>query len=114
MGRRKLLVLLLGLPMLFGACRTAPIYDVKNAALPSPPGGKPLTIEDVAKAIAATGKQLGWQIDEVRPGELTGTLKVKSHVAVVSIVHDTSKYSITYKDSTKHAEIARRPRPGPL
>lgn len=37
---------------------------------------------------------------QMEPGYIVGTLKLRSHVAVVDIRHTTKSYSITYKDST--------------
>jgi hypothetical protein len=81
-----------------GCSRTVPILTVVAAPLGPPPGERP-TSEEVARAIWAAGKRLGWVIQEVRPGELTGSLSLRNHVAVVTIVHDTSTFSIKYKDS---------------
>jgi hypothetical protein len=60
-----------------------------------------LTTDDVAQAVFRAGSRLGWQIEPVTPGTLRGTLKLRQHVAVVSITHDTSTFRITYQDSTK-------------
>jgi hypothetical protein len=79
-------------------CRTATIKNVTNAPLAPAPDTK-LTMEDVSKAIWTAGKRLGWVIQDVHPGELTGTLNRRKHVAVVTITHDTSTFSIDYKDS---------------
>jgi len=83
----------------FAGCRTAPILNVYNAPLPLPPNTR-LTIQDVGKAIWIAGERMGWRIEEVRPGEATGTLTRGRHVAVVWIKYDTSKFNIVYKDST--------------
>ncbi len=80
-------------------CQTAPIRNVTGASLSAAPGTT-LTMDQVAKAIGRAGQRLGWQIEQVRPGELTGTLKLRSHVAVVSITHDTLTFSIRYREST--------------
>ena len=81
-----------------GCSRTVPILTVVAAPLGPAPGNKP-SLEDVSRTIWAAGKKLGWVIQEVRPGELTGTLSLRNHVAVVTIVHDTATFSIRYKDS---------------
>lgn len=98
--RRRMLSLLLTAAVIasFAGCRTAPILSVSNAALPLPPNAR-LTTQDVAKAIWVAGEKLGWRIEEVRPGEITATLVLRTHVAVVSITYDTAKFSIAYKDS---------------
>jgi hypothetical protein len=95
-----LLALLLAISIgLVAGCRTALIYDVRNAALAPPPGAT-LTSEDVRKAVRTAGERLGWRMEDVRPGEMVGTLTMSQrHVAVVSIDYDTSQFSIRYKDS---------------
>lgn len=100
MRRRALILALVAGVSIAGCVRTQPIYNITNAPLPRSPGAAEPTTQQVARAIYAAGKRLGWQIHEVRPGEMTGTLRLRAHVAVVSIVHDTSKFSIRYKDST--------------
>ena len=101
MRRRALIIILLiGTVAIAGCVRTQPIYNVSGARLATAPGIPPRTVDEVAKAIWMAGKKLGWQIDEVRPGELTGTLKLRSHVAVMSIVHDQSTFSIKFKNGT--------------
>jgi len=81
-----------------GACRTARIENVRNAPLPTGPGTS-LSIDDVARAIRTAGSKLGWVMQEVRPGQMTGTLSVRRHVAVVLITYDATAFSIEYKDS---------------
>lgn len=82
----------------FTGCRTATIQNVTNQPLAPAPNTQ-LTMESVSKAIWAAGKKLGWVIQEDRPGQLTGTLNLRKHVAVVGIAHDTKTFSIVYKDS---------------
>ena len=81
-----------------GCVRTAPILTVIAAPLGPAPGTQP-TLEEVSRVIWAAGKKLGWVMQEVRPGEVTGTLSLRNHLAVVTIMHDTSTFSIKYKDS---------------
>jgi len=75
------------------------IYQVNNSPIESA-AAKKLSIEDVQKAIIGAGTGLGWKMAVVKPGEIIGTLDVRSHQAVVSIPHNASAYSILYKDST--------------
>ena len=80
-------------------CRTtAPILTVTNAPLGLAPGAK-LTLEEVSRNIWTAGKRLGWEIQEVRPGELTGTLTLRTHLAVVAVTHDTTTFNINYRNS---------------
>jgi hypothetical protein len=98
-SKRIAVVTMIATILVVAACRTAPIRNVTDAPLNAPPGAR-LTMEEVATAIWRGGQEQGWQISEVRPGELTGTLRLRSHVAVVTITHDTSRFSIRYRDST--------------
>jgi hypothetical protein len=75
------------------------LYQVKDAPVPSP-SGKELTMEQVQKEIVAAGIAAGWQMAVSKPGEIIGTLNIRSHQAVVSIPYTTKTYSILYKDST--------------
>lgn len=79
-------------------CRASPIFNVQNAAIPSS-GDATLKADDVKKAIIRAGNGLGWTMDAAKPGAIVGTLRVRSHVAVVDIPYDASSYSILYKDS---------------
>jgi hypothetical protein len=74
------------------------IYQVKDAPIQTATGKEP-SMEDVQKAIIAAGVGLGWQMQVAKPGEIIGTLNVRSHQAVVSIPYTTKQYSILYKDS---------------
>ena len=96
----RYLVLVLAALLLVGqGCRTtAPILTVTNAPLGSPAGSR-VSLEDVSRTIWAAGKRLGWEMQQVRPGELTGTLNLRKHLAVVAITHDTSTFSINYRNS---------------
>lgn len=81
-------------------CRSgAHIYQVKEAPVQTATGKQP-SLEEVQKAIIAAGVGLGWQMAVANPGEIIGTLNVRSHQAVVSIPFTTKHYSIQYKDST--------------
>ncbi len=81
-----------------GGCRTAAIQDVTKAPLGVAPG-KRVSLPQVAKAIHAAGSDLGWVIEDVRPGEMLGTLNLRKHVAVVTIEYTTSTFDIRYKSS---------------
>ena len=77
----------------------AQIFQVKDAPVQTATGKQP-SLEDVQKAIIAAGVGLNWQMVVAIPGEIIGTLNVRSHQAVVSIPYTTKNYSIIYKDST--------------
>jgi len=76
----------------------AQIYQVKDAPVQTATGKQP-SLEDVQKAIIAAGVGLNWQMAVAKPGEIIGTLNIRSHQAVVSIPYTTKNYSIIYKDS---------------
>ena len=78
-------------------CRSAPLYNVDSAPVSAP---KPVTMQDVERAITRAGAGLGWQIVPREPGKIEGTLALRTHRAVVDIVYDTKSYSIKYKDSS--------------
>jgi len=74
------------------------LYQVKDAPVQTA-SGKEATMGEVQKAIIGAGAALDWQMAVVKPGEIVGTLNVRSHQAVVSIPYTTKNYSILYKDS---------------
>jgi len=75
------------------------IYNVKDAPIQTATGKQP-GMEDVQNAIITAGVGLGWQMAVAKPGEIIGTLNLRSHQAVVSIPYTTKHYSILYKSST--------------
>jgi hypothetical protein len=80
-------------------CRMAPVMDVVDAPVVEPSGGQKLTADQVKIAIERAGATLGWQIKEVQPFLLQGTLVLREHVAEVNIPYSAQRYSIVYKDS---------------
>jgi hypothetical protein len=80
-------------------CRAAPVMDIVDAPVVEPAGGNKLTADQVKVAIQRAGATLGWQIKEVQPFLLEGTLILRDHVAVVNIPYSAQRYSIVYKDS---------------
>ena len=79
------------------ACRSATVYNVTQANLNSSPKA---SVAEISQVIMRAGAGLGWQINEVSPGVLTGRLNLRTHMALVDITHDTKTFSIRYKDST--------------
>lgn len=75
------------------------LYQVKDAPVQTA-SGKQATMDEVQKAIIGAGSGLGWQMAIAKPGEIIGTLNIRSHQAVVSIPYTTKNYSILYKDSS--------------
>ncbi len=82
---------------LLGGCRSAGIYNVGDAPVVA---NKTVSMDDVQKAIVRAGTALGWQMKPMEPGLIVGTLNLRNHMAMVNIKYNTSKYSITYKDSS--------------
>ncbi|TKS60647.1 MAG: hypothetical protein EWM72_01197 [Nitrospira sp.] len=74
------------------------IYNVKDAPATTATG-KEVTLEQVTKAIIEAGAGLKWTMAVVKPGQIVGTLNIRSHTAIVDIAYNTKTYNITYKDS---------------
>ena len=94
---RSINALALVLMVSLAACTSRPIRNVDND--PVVTSGKPATMAGVEQAIVRAGKGLGWVMTPVKPGELSGRLSLREHVAVVDITYDTKRFSIKYKDS---------------
>jgi len=77
--------------------KTAPIYDVVNAAVVAP---RAASMDDVTKAILRAGAQLGWQMTLEKPGHIVGRIALRTHTAVVDVTHDTKVFNIKYRAST--------------
>ena len=75
------------------------IYNVKDAPVATATGKEP-SLDDVQKSIIQAGAGLGWTMAVVKPGEIIGTLNVRSHQAVVTIPYTTKSFSILYKNSS--------------
>lgn len=80
--------------LLLSGFRTAPIQNFTDV-----PVNKSMQAAQVKAAIIQAGTPLGWRIAEVGPGQLEATLRLREHVAIVSIPYSASKYSIAYKGS---------------
>ena len=79
-------------------CAPTPVRNVADAPIVS--NKAPLTMEDVRGAITRAGTGLGWIMLEQAPGDIKGTLRLRSHVAVIEITYDTTAYNIQYVEST--------------
>lgn len=84
--------------LLLAACRTAPVYNIHDAAIPSY-GDKQLTMKQIEGAIVRAGTDRGWDMNTVKPGLIVATLNIRAHQAVVNITYDQHEYSIDYKSS---------------
>ena len=81
-----------------GCFRCDPIFNVNDAPVASATG-KPLTDEQVKAAIIRAGAALGWQMREVGPGKLAGSISLRKHQADIEIPYSTKTFSIHYKSS---------------
>lgn len=84
---------------LLGCSGGAQIYQVKDAPVQTATG-KEVSLDQVQRAIIESGAKLGWIMALTKPGELQGTLNLRSHTAIVTIPFSTKSYSILYKEST--------------
>ena len=84
--------------LLVSGCAPAPVRNVADAPVVSNKAS--LSLYDVRVAITHAGASLGWIMIEQEPGRINGTLKLRSHTAIVDVTYDTSTYSIQYVDST--------------
>lgn len=79
-------------------CAPQPIYNV-NESMVTSPAGEAVTKEQVRAAIIRAGGALGWIIKDEGPDQLSGTLMLRTHTAVVDIPYSADKYSIVYRSS---------------
>ncbi len=96
---RKIILMGLAVILLGGCATPTPIRNITAEPVVGP-GGRAVSLEEVGKAILRAGGTLGWQMKQVEPGYILGTLKLRSHVAIVDIRYTNKNYNITYKDST--------------
>lgn len=93
----SIVIFMLGIITVAG-CRTAPIYNVQQAAIPTT-SSKEVKEDDVKNAIIRAGSSLGWNMSAPQPGKINGSIQVRDHQAVVEIPYSATSYSILYKDS---------------
>lgn len=86
------------MPSHAGCMRCGPIQNVTDASVPNV-SGKPLSNDEVRKAIMRAGTTLGWKMNAEAPGRVMATLNVRKHSAVVEIPYSSKSYSINYKSS---------------
>jgi hypothetical protein len=94
----KVFVLTLAIAV-WSACSSSPLYNVKDSSMPPPTTGKMLNLDDVTRAIVQAGAGLGWDMRVAKPGQIVGTLRLRSHTAIVDIPYTSSSYSILYNSS---------------
>jgi len=83
--------------LLMACNRVVPVKDIERE--PITPAAT--SMDTVQKAILKAGAAQGWQMKQVGPGKIEGTLFLRTHKAVVDIAYDTKTFSIKYKDSSE-------------
>lgn len=78
-------------------CKSNPVYNVEGAPISTSTSG--YNLRDVRDAIQQAGVSLGWQMKDVKPGLIVGTLVIRDHMAQVDIPYNRTSYSIIYRDS---------------
>jgi hypothetical protein len=89
----------LALLAMIGCRAGGQVYEVKDAQVQTA-SGKPLTLEQVQKAIIDAGIKQTWIMTPIKPGQMLGEYNVQSHQIHVLIPYTTKNYSILYKDSS--------------
>ena len=93
-----LILVIASVTFVVGCARVSPVYNVKDAPV-TVASSKRYTLDDMKNAIIRAGVGLGWQMKEVRPGQILATLNIRTHMAQVTIDYNLQTYSITYRDS---------------
>ena len=83
--------------IVLAGCAPTQVRNVSDAPVVS---NKALTMDEVQAAITRAGTSLGWIMLEQGPGQIEGTLRLRSHVAIIDITYDTETYNIQYVEST--------------
>ena len=73
------------------------VYEVTDAPIET---AKPLSLDQVQKAIIDAGIKQTWIMTPIKPGEMLGEFNVQSHQIHVLIPYTAKNYSILYKDSS--------------
>lgn len=98
--RHKKAFLLVGALALVLGAACAPLAPIQNYPNQPLTTNRPVSLDEVGKAIRAAGASLRMQMQQVRPGVIQATyIGTKARSAVMEIKYDTKQYSITYKDS---------------
>ena len=92
-------ILALVITIAITACaRNVSVYNLPEVPVTA---SKPnASLDEVGKAIIRAGATLGWQMKQVKPGLILGTLNVREHMAAVDVQYTPQSYSIQYKDSS--------------
>jgi hypothetical protein len=79
-----------------GACASAQVPVRNFSAVPIAAKANP-TLDEVGKAIVKAGISAGWQMSDIKPGQIIGTYRIRRHIAVVDVAYTTASYNITFK-----------------
>ena len=91
--RRALLAAALAAPL--AACaRQAPLYTATEI-----PFGGDAPERERSRQVRQAGAGLGWAMEDVGPGQIRGTLALRTHQAVVDIRYDRRRFSIYHASS---------------
>jgi len=100
----KIVAAFLLMTIALGGCRTAPLQVIESEAFVTPAVSSPrvLTADDYKNAIIRAGANRGWSFAEESPGNLIGTINIRSkHSAKVRVLFDQTAFSILYIDSSQ-------------
>jgi hypothetical protein len=93
-------LLLVGALLLIMGAACAPMAPVQNFSNQPIVTNRPVSLDEVGRAIRTAGVSLKMQMLQVKPGLIQATYdSSKGRSAVMDIKYDTKQYSITYKDS---------------
>jgi hypothetical protein len=94
----------LGAALLAG-CKSQPIYDVVAEPIPVV-GNRPLTMDDIQRAIMRGGARAGWTMTPDAPGRMSGRYQAAAHSAMVDIVYDSKAYNIKMRETSLRSDGA--------
>lgn len=76
--------------------RSAPLVDPDPIEIPAG-----LTDKQIAKEIKRALLQRGWEVTSDKPGDIEGTLHLRTHMAKIRITYDSRQVNIAYLDSSE-------------
>jgi hypothetical protein len=79
------------------ACASASVPVQNYQAVPIAAKTNP-SLDQIGKAIVSGSSAAGWQANEVRPGVIVATYKIRQHFAIVDIAYTNNAYNITFKE----------------
>lgn len=91
----RVLLISMGLLLLASCARQQPVLNLQNQSIQAE-----LTNSQIKKAILQGGATRGWQMREIKPGLIRGTVDRSGHHAEIEIPYSNKSYSINYVSST--------------